>query len=253
MTFDPIGVDTDSPSDVLDPLIEEPAHDTDKTTPTPAEGPSLPKYKRKRTSPYRMSTVIKLEYDLSHPIYEKVKNIVLKYVLRWFLSPLPSSSSTTTTTTTTSDFPSGVEQMKNMWFTTRDNVSLLLEICRQGFLTLTNPTHKKQLVDLYRHWNQVVEKPRFMLAPPPAPGPVQSTDEASIPRQGASVCDPALSVLSWEELSSYRGFQVRDVEAGVSASLCMIIAHTQQVFVPREEQPDLQLQVSAGITGVSCD
>lgn len=123
-------------------------------------------YKRRRVNPYRMSSVIRLEYDLSNPVYEKIKNLVLLYILRWFLpngkeqlegvargwsiyslappSPLHEAAPM-----------SGVEMMKQMWFTTRDNVSLLLEICRQGFTTLTDPAHKRHLVDLYRHWNQV--------------------------------------------------------------------------------------------------
>ena len=112
-----------------------------------------------------MSSVIKLEYDLSNPVYTKVKNLVVVYVLRWFL---PSGPDQLDKASTSVCFlppplvpqdegvgPGGVQLMKQMWFATRDNVKLLLEICRQGFTTLTDPLHRRLLVDLYRHWNQV--------------------------------------------------------------------------------------------------
>ena len=37
-------------------------------------------------------------------------------------------------------------------------------------------------------------------------------------------------VLPWEQLSRYKGFKVVGVEAGLNASICMIVSHTQQVF-----------------------
>lgn len=118
-----------------------------------------------------MSAVIKLEYDLSHPVYTQVQNLVVLYILRWFS---PSSSEhlkgsagsggsrvcLSPVVLAFSDprelgAPNGAELMRQMWFTTRDNVSLLLEICRQGFTTLTDSAHKRALIDLYRHWIQV--------------------------------------------------------------------------------------------------
>ena len=155
-----------SPADTLDSLMEEGSSDTDAAEATPpVADSSSPKYKRKRGNPYRMSSVIKLEYDLSNPVYEKVKKLILLYILRWFLPSgkellkgvarecevylLPSPVIHQEVGT------SGVELMKHMWYTSRDNVSLLLEICRQGFTTLSKPSHMRLLVDLYWHWNQV--------------------------------------------------------------------------------------------------
>lgn len=113
-----------------------------------------------------MSSVIKLEYDLSNPVYTKVKNLVLVYILRWFLPNGQDQLKDVPTYRVTflpppvmpereGEGPSGVQLMKQMWFTTKDNVKLLLEICRQGFSTLSEPLHKRLLVDLYRHWIQV--------------------------------------------------------------------------------------------------
>lgn len=46
--------------------------------------------------------------------------------------------------------------MREMWFTNRDNVNLLLEICRVGFQTpLSEATILKKLIELYFHWEQV--------------------------------------------------------------------------------------------------
>lgn len=108
-----------------------------------------------------MSSVIKLEYDLSNPVYTKVKNLVLAYVLRWFLPDGKEQLRDVTVGMAppllppNPQVPSGTELMRQMWFASRDNVSLLLEICRQGFITLTDPNHQRLLVDLYWHWNQV--------------------------------------------------------------------------------------------------
>jgi len=128
---------------------------------------SSPLYKRKRTNQYRMSSAIKLEYDLSNPVYTKVKNLILVYILHWFL---PSGQQQQLKDFIVSRRGSsicppfqldglmvgnGVELMKQMWFTSRDNVNLLLEICRQGFTTPTDPVHKRLLISLYNHWNQV--------------------------------------------------------------------------------------------------
>lgn len=156
-----------SPADPLDSLIEESSDTEEATPPGPDASPSV--YKHRRANPYRMSAVIKLEYDLSHPVYQCIKNLVLKYVLRWFLPnskeskdqsggvgarrslyylPPPVLASDPSRDT-------GAGLMRQMWFTSRDNVSLLLEICRQGFSAHTDPAHMRLLVDLYWQWNQV--------------------------------------------------------------------------------------------------
>ncbi len=275
-------------SDGLDSLIEEPESEaTPLAVPSPATGGSSPRsaYKAKRGNPYRMSSVIKLEYDLSNPVYTKVKNLVVVYVLRWFLPNGQDQLRKVSAGHVTflppplvqegeGVGPGGVQLMKQMWFTTRDNVKLLLEVCRQGFSTLTVPMHKRLLVDLYRHWNQVQlhtitiimegakahsfpmnfcpsklgshlhhfkhfplqvpDKPPFMLAPPLSRGPSPMAVPLDTEEGGR--------VLSWEQLSRYEGFEAEGVEAGMAASLAMIIAHTQQVFI-LSPGADLTLQV----------
>jgi len=121
--------------------------------------------RHKKNSPYRVSAVIKLEYDLSNPVYGKVKNLILKYVLQWFQTgssnrgaeSLSSAWPPPPTVLNPSEglIPSGTELIQKMWFTSRDNVSLLLEICRQGFSHETPISTTRQVVDLYRSWYQV--------------------------------------------------------------------------------------------------
>ena len=121
--------------------------------------------RHKKASPYRVSAVIKLEYDLSNPIYGKIKNLILKYVLQWFQTgssnrgaenlsgawPPPPSVLLPCNDST----PSGTKLIQKMWFTSRDNVSLLLEIFRQGFSHPTPISTTRLVVDLYRSWYQV--------------------------------------------------------------------------------------------------
>ena len=89
---------------------------------------------------------------------------------------------------------------------------------------------------------QVPEKFPFMKHPPsvvhePAVSPAVDSKDSS-----------GGLVLSWEQLSNYEGFQAVDVAVGMPASLCMIIAHTQQVFIIKEGG-DLALQVSRVMLG----
>ena len=86
-----------------------------------------------------------------------------------------------------------------------------------------------------------------MLAPPPVQSsgePTSSTlsDEAE---RGGLVMAEIPPVQCWEQLSKYEGFKVQHVEAGMAASLSMIIAHTQQVFIHRSGR-NLPLQASGG-------
>ncbi len=62
----------------------------------------------------------------------------------------------------------------------------------------------------------------------------------------------APTVLSWEQLSRYRGFKAEGVEAGQCASLAMIVSHTQQVFDPNpnpDTGQDIAAQVSVCVGG----
>ena len=126
--------------------------------------PSFPKRSRRSAEAFRLSAVIKLDYDLSDPIYAVIKDLILKYVLMWVLpsnnqqrggisgSPAPSPL----LPRRPKFVPSGVELMRDMWFTSRDNVSMLLEICRQGFQTPLFQTYTlRKLIGLYFHWEQV--------------------------------------------------------------------------------------------------
>ena len=159
------------PSEGLQPLNEDmqdgqPSGQGLKLAPHPALASTSSFCKRKRNDPYRISSIIKLEYDLSNPVYLKVKDLILTYVIRWFLL----NSEQLRDTAEVSLFcpppptilppqelqgPSGAKLLRAMWFTTRDNVNLLLEICRQGFSSSTPPSLTRQLVDLYRIWYQV--------------------------------------------------------------------------------------------------
>ena len=58
----------------------------------------------------------------------------------------------------------------------------------------------------------------------------------------------APSVLSWEQLSRYRGFKAEGVEAGLNASMSMIVSHTQQVFDPSPD-PDTGQDITAKVWG----
>ena len=113
-----------------------------------------------------MSSVIKLEYNTSHPIYAKIQNLILHSILKWVLPSNGGQRSSTTLESSPSSSPlfprrisfplTGVELMREMWFTNRDNVNLLLEICRVGFQTpLSEATTLKKLIELYFHWEQV--------------------------------------------------------------------------------------------------
>ena len=145
-----------------------------KDSDVPADGhthttPPVSRRKHGRSSPYRMSSVIKLEYNTSHPIYAKVQDLILKYLLMWVLPSsgnlrggvTPEGVSSSPVATPTSSRRSGflingAELMREMWFTNRDNVSLLLEICRVGFTTpLSQAPTLRKLIDLYFHWEQV--------------------------------------------------------------------------------------------------
>lgn len=120
----------------------------------------------------RISEVIKLDYDLSHPIYRKLKLNILRWVLRCMdqcnllvcLKAVPSTSGSGSSPTPyvlrEGDIPSGEELICEMWYTSRDNVNLLLEICRQGMMASQadgkfNCTDMQSVIILYKSWVQV--------------------------------------------------------------------------------------------------
>ena len=145
---------------------------------------SLHKKHHRHTEGYRMSQVIKLEYDLSHPIYAEIKRIILERVLSWLQpdkevvvsfgplkSPLPATSLAPPSPLLPkpSFLPSGTELIAEMWFTSRDNVNLLCEICRQCFLgNLEETPLVRRVIELYWSWvggASSGEQPLFVMQP----------------------------------------------------------------------------------------
>lgn len=161
---------------------EESSLDRGTRSPSPAtvsSSPSISKHVR-RTGGYRMSQVIKLDYDLSHPIYTEIKRIILQRVLSWLhpekesslplKSPLPSPSVTPTSPLppqSASFIRSGTDLICEMWFTSRDNVNLLCEICRQSFLVdLVETRLIRRVIELYWSWvSSSGDQPLFMMPP----------------------------------------------------------------------------------------
>ena len=127
-----------------------------------------------------MSQVIKLEYDLSHPIYEEVRTLILYQILSWLQTGKKAPSSSTKLATPPSPttpsphpspssafVPSGEELMREMWFTSRDNVNMLCEICRWCFLVPSSEAILiKNAIDLYWGWIASPEPPLFIQAIP---------------------------------------------------------------------------------------
>ena len=164
---------------------EESSLDRGTRSSTPASTTSsLHKKHHRQTEGYRMSQVIKLEYDLSHPIYAEIKRIILERVLSWLQpdkevvvsfgplkSPLtPASLAPPSPLLPKPSFlPSGTELIAEMWFTSRDNVNLLCEICRQCFLGNLEETRLvRRVIELYWSWvggTLSGEQPLFVMQP----------------------------------------------------------------------------------------
>ena len=87
-----------------------------------------------------VSAVIKLHYDTTDPIYNAIRQLILKFVLRWIMpgyhSNRPGAVQQRLTTPSPSMLapleesfvPKGSDLMRDTWFTSRDNVNLLFEI-----------------------------------------------------------------------------------------------------------------------------
>ena len=120
----------------------------------------------------RVSEVIKLDFDLSHPVYHKLKLHILRWVLHCMdkcdllvrLKAVPetsgSGSSPTPYVLKEGEIPSGEELICEMWYTSRDNVNLLLEICRQGMMASQldskfSCADMRNVIVLYKSWVQV--------------------------------------------------------------------------------------------------
>ena len=125
---------------------------------------------KSRMRSQRVSEVIKLDFDLSHPVYRKLKLCILQWVLRCMekcdllvrLNAIPSATSNSPTPHLLAEdnMPSGEELVCEMWYTSRDNVNLLLEICRQGMMASQsekkfNGEDTRNVIVLYKSWVQV--------------------------------------------------------------------------------------------------
>lgn len=120
------------------------------------------------SSTYRITSTIKLDYDLSHPVYAATKRLILRHILDWVLpaeqrgggsvpprSP-PPAPLLSPPRVGSSFTPNGAELMLEMWFTSQDNVNLLLEVCRQGLqLPMSELVSLRRVIDLYHSWFQV--------------------------------------------------------------------------------------------------
>ena len=87
-----------------------------------------------------MSAIVRLAHDTSDPIYAQVKQLVLQKVLNWLMYKRSDQLLVNLPDELTQDmllsgsFPSqlsGVELLNKILFSTRDNITLLLEMLRQ--------------------------------------------------------------------------------------------------------------------------
>ena len=103
-----------------------------------------------------MSCVIKLDFDLSNPIYSTVKDLILKHVLMWLLPADKLKASSSRSGVGGEIGPSPTDLIRGVWFTSRDNVNMLLEVFRQGFqMPLSQTPTMRKITELYFGWIQV--------------------------------------------------------------------------------------------------
>ena len=104
---------------------------------SPSSSSSTPKLPSKGD---RMSAIVRMAYDTSDPIYTQVKQLVLQKVLNWLMYKRSDQLLVNLPDELTQDmllsgsFPSqlsGVELLNKILFSTRGNITLLLEMLRQ--------------------------------------------------------------------------------------------------------------------------
>jgi hypothetical protein len=226
------------------PVIKLPNSTSPQKQPTPVTTTNDLEKERKMPTPSTskhvtsVSTIIKLDYDTSAPVYQTIRHLILKFVLKWimpgFHSNRPGSiqpklaSPSPALLIENQDFmPDAVDIMREMWFASRDNINLLFEICHQAFLLpLLHPGVVNKLTELYSSWVLDSNKPLFMQPPPQSIG-----NTASLTVLSDNTPASSLSVMTWEAISNYVKFDKSDVRAGVQPSLKMFIAHTSQLFL----------------------
>ena len=192
-----------------------------------------------------MSQVIKLDYDLSNPVYDEVKTVILARVLTWVhpsqkkasdTAPPPSPSSPIFPTPS-SHLPPDPEGMARMLFASRDNVSLLCEVMRQGLQgSLAHPQLARRVVELYWGWVEGGKAPPFMMPPLAGGGFLGVPGDAGEPHPHAHTHTNPLTPAAqptqpWEEIINYEGHDSTEVGVGLQPALKMMIHHTSLVFL----------------------
>ena len=120
-----------------------------------AEGPSKPLEHNTQYGIYQMAALIEKTNDVSSPVCQRLKQVVLEFVLQWLMSDNVSNAASSASGAQANT--SGVELMRRMLMSSRDNVSLLLEILKQGFVdtSFTNDAVLRNLISLYNKWMTV--------------------------------------------------------------------------------------------------
>ena len=105
---------------------------------------------------YQLAALIEDTSDLSNPIYQRVKQLILEFVLQWLMAGTSPSKASTSGKGPQTNI-NGVELMKRMLMSSRDNVNLLLEILKQGFVdeSFSNDHVLKNLISVYNKWMTV--------------------------------------------------------------------------------------------------
>jgi hypothetical protein len=173
----------------------------------------------------RISSLIRLAYDTSDPIYSQTKQLVLQKILNWLLYRSSERllvnipDDLTQEMLHSGSYPSqlnGVDLLNKMHFSTCDNITLLLEMLRQGFSLPVIYKVPHQIVELYHKWME--DRPVFMLDPTSPSEELQDNER-----------------LSWETLGGRETTRNEELRAGLQASLRMFIEHTRGVFSIKQD------------------